>query len=317
MLSFSTDEISPSERFDHWREVRGKSLFGVTIELDRERRQSFRGRFSAHRLGVATVSTMNASSYRISRTTSDIARIQGNSLCISQQIRGGGWLNLGRGRIERVFDGDYVLGHSDLPYEASPVEMCGFDYSVMKIPVSYDMMLGIDAGDLFLGKVGTRGAASRALVALYRSLIHPESPDEDRSEDIVHLVRLALLERRRVPGGMPEIRAALRTGLRHAAQEILLRDLNHQGLSPSSVARELGISTRQVHVLFEPTGRSFSRTLTAMRLNQAEIMLKSSPGRSVADIAFASGFDSLATFYRAFRNAYGLTPVEMRMPMLA
>lgn len=288
----------------------------MTIELDRDRRHSFQGRFSAHRLGVATVSTMQASSYRISRTPSDIARIQGNSLCISHQIRGGGWLNLGRGRIERVLDGDYGLGHSDLPYEASPSHMCGFDYSVLKIPVSHEMMLGIDARDLFLGKVGTRGVVSRALLALYRSLIRSEGSDEHRSDDIIDIARLALLERRRVPGGMPEIRAALRTGLRHAAQEILQRDLDHPGLSPARVARELGISTRQVHVLFEPTGRSFSRTLTALRLTTAESMLRSSPGRSVADIAFASGFDSLATFYRAFRSAYGLTPVEMRMPAM-
>ena len=34
--------------------------------------------------------------------------------------------------------------------------------------------------------------------------------------------------------------------------------------------------------------------------------------RTVADIAYACGFDSLATFYRAFRAAYGMTPLDMR-----
>ncbi|MFX6218427.1 hypothetical protein ABTF55_21760, partial [Acinetobacter baumannii] len=41
MISFSTSEVPPDERFDHWREVRGKQLFGVTIELERERRADF------------------------------------------------------------------------------------------------------------------------------------------------------------------------------------------------------------------------------------------------------------------------------------
>ena len=41
MLSFSTDDIRPQDRFDHWCEVRGKSLLGVTIELELEKRASF------------------------------------------------------------------------------------------------------------------------------------------------------------------------------------------------------------------------------------------------------------------------------------
>jgi hypothetical protein len=45
MISFSTDELRPQDRFDHWCEVRGKSLFGVTIELEREKRADFQGRF--------------------------------------------------------------------------------------------------------------------------------------------------------------------------------------------------------------------------------------------------------------------------------
>ena len=78
------------------------------------------------------------------------------------------------------------------------------------------------------------------------------------------------------------------------------------------MARELGISLRQVHVLFEPTGQSFARTLTAMRLADASRMLVAQPARSVTDIAYRCGFDSIATFYRAFRAAYGMTPNDAR-----
>jgi hypothetical protein len=37
MFTFSTEDLRPQDRFDYG-EVRGKSLFGVTIELERERR---------------------------------------------------------------------------------------------------------------------------------------------------------------------------------------------------------------------------------------------------------------------------------------
>lgn len=51
MLTFSTEDLRPQDRFDHWCEVRGKSLFGVTIELERERRADFHGQFSAIPIG--------------------------------------------------------------------------------------------------------------------------------------------------------------------------------------------------------------------------------------------------------------------------
>ena len=47
MISFDTDGLRPHQRFDHWCEVRARELFGVTIEVPRERRPDFYGRFSA------------------------------------------------------------------------------------------------------------------------------------------------------------------------------------------------------------------------------------------------------------------------------
>jgi AraC-like DNA-binding protein len=38
----------------------------------------------------------------------------------------------------------------------------------------------------------------------------------------------------------------------------------------------------------------------------------SAPQRSISDVAFACGFESLATFYRVFRAAQGTTPGDFR-----
>ena len=78
------------------------------------------------------------------------------------------------------------------------------------------------------------------------------------------------------------------------------------------VATELGISLRQLHALFEPTGLSFARTLTAARLNEARRLLYATQERGIDEIAFACGFDSIATFYRVFRATYGMTPGDAR-----
>ncbi|WP_204325468.1 hypothetical protein, partial [Stenotrophomonas maltophilia] len=59
MITFSTDTVAPRERFDHWRDQRGKKLFGVTLELERERRASFSGHFQASTVGDATLATIS------------------------------------------------------------------------------------------------------------------------------------------------------------------------------------------------------------------------------------------------------------------
>lgn len=122
--------------------MRGKSLFGVTIELAPDRRHTFRGSFQARAIAGAVVSEMRASSYRVNRTEADIARIAGNSLCIGLQVTGSGLLHAGRDRVHAVSGGDITINYSDLPYDALPGGEAAFHYRMLKIPVDYEVMLG-------------------------------------------------------------------------------------------------------------------------------------------------------------------------------
>jgi AraC-like DNA-binding protein len=73
------------------------------------------------------------------------------------------------------------------------------------------------------------------------------------------------------------------------------------------------MSVRQLHVLFEPGGTSFAQYLLSRRLEECKVaLLNPIRRRSVTDIAFAWGFNSLATFHRALRQAFGVTPGELR-----
>ena len=47
---WSTDQVAPKERFDYWREVRAKGLFGATAELEREQRPQFFGEFALRKV---------------------------------------------------------------------------------------------------------------------------------------------------------------------------------------------------------------------------------------------------------------------------
>ncbi|MBB5054271.1 AraC-like DNA-binding protein [Afipia massiliensis] len=316
MISFSTDDLRPQDRFDHWCEVRGKSLFGVTIELERERRANFHGRFSAVTIGNAVVAEMTASSYRVGRTPADIARVASNSLSIGYQIRGPGYVDIGRGQVHRIREGDFTVSHSEQPFMGTPERSDGFHFRTLKIPLSSDILLGARAHDLAPGTLDGNTKFTRLIAAMFAALSDPHEPAASPEDDVQHIARLALLARGRLATGLPESRAALRAGYLHAARAIMKRNLHRPDLSPATVAAEIAISLRQVHVLFEPTGLSFARTLTAMRLEEARRQLQTMPARSVAEIAYACGFDSIATFYRVFRSAYGMTPGDVRMNSL-
>ncbi len=313
MLSFSTDDLPPQDRFDHWCEVRGKSLFGVTIELDRERRADFQGRFSATPIGNAVLAEMSASSYRVSRTPADIARVSSDSLSIGLQIRGPGWMKIKGDRVHSVREGDVTISHSNMSFAGTPQRSDGFDFRTLKIPLNNDLALGARTHDLFPEPLMQGARLTRLITATLGALGQDSPQSPDAAGGIESIARLALIARGRLAQGSPEGRAALRAGFLHAARDIMIRDLHRPDLTSATVAAELAISLRQVHVLFEPTGLSFTRSLTAMRLKEARRLLGITPARQVADIAYACGFDSIATFYRVFRSAYGMTPGDVRM----
>jgi AraC-like DNA-binding protein len=109
-------------------------------------------------------------------------------------------------------------------------------------------------------------------------------------------------------------RQSLRAVRLEAAKRYVEQHLAEPGLTPVSTAAALGISVRHLHLLFEPTGTSFAQYVVRRRLLQCRAGLASPIGasRSVADIAFGWGFNSLATFYRAFGREFGLPPTVLR-----
>ncbi|WP_163341837.1 helix-turn-helix domain-containing protein, partial [Escherichia coli] len=68
-------------------------------------------------------------------------------------------------------------------------------------------------------------------------------------------------------------------------------------LDAARVAGLMGISTRQLHMIFEPSGVSVARMIKTARLAEAFRLITTQPERRLTEIAFACGFDSLATFY--------------------
>jgi AraC-like DNA-binding protein len=312
MNTFSTDDVRPQDRFDHWREERSKALFGVTIELEPERRAAFEGHFSAVAVGCGTLAEMKASSYIVSRTKTDIARLAADSLSIGYQIRGPGWMDIGEGRVNFLEEGRFAVSYSDLPYRGTPKRTDGFHFRSLRVPLSAFPDLAKPARRLFSEPAAGSPQLENLFSAGFKAL-GSEGENWPAAQDSVrHVAQLALLLRGAVPAGTGRSRAALRFGQFHAARRLIAANLHRPDLSPQMIADALVISLRQLHMLFEPTGVTCARTILAMRLREARSRLAARSNETVTQIAFACGFHSIATFYRVFHAAYGITPGDAR-----
>jgi AraC-like DNA-binding protein len=315
LLRWSTDEVAPKDRFDYWREVRAKGLFGVTAELAADQREHFRGEFSLRRLGTAGFVEMRASSYRVERSAADIANAPSDSLCIYQQLSAGGWFDASGGDDFTVHRGTFATSYSDLKYRTMPTGADGFRLRILKVPVSDIAPFRSGVHDLIARPFLESATIGPLLRSCFKDLTRLQD-DTGVAPETLRLVsaltHLALIERGVLPMRSRAATEAIRVGRLSAARRLIARRLSDPNLSPARVAAELGVSVRHIHSLFEMTQMSFSQTVTAMRLTASRRMLISSPQRAIAEIAFACGFESLATFYRAFRAAFGMAPGDAR-----
>lgn len=89
---------------------------------------------------------------------------------------------------------------------------------------------------------------------------------------------------------------------------------NH-GLSLDDLSRELNVNTKYLSMaLNQVLGKSFPEFINECRLDKAKELILSDTFEqySIEAIAFESGFNSRATFYRVFKSEMGLSPSEYR-----
>ena len=107
---------------------------------------------------------------------------------------------------------------------------------------------------------------------------------------------------------------AIRAGVLQRVWQTIERSLDDPELSLHQVAALQGLSVRYVQKLFEESGQSFSSYVRRRRLDQCRSDLANPLLRdvSITSTCFRWGFNDAATFSRAFREEFGLSPREYR-----
>ena len=137
--------------------------------------------------------------------------------------------------------------------------------------------------------------------------------EEERAADLPVLLLALLLARLRRLRAVPQAAPAANTpvpGLLTRVTQIAQRGGEMPGLK--DIAKSLGISPSHLRARFRAScGVSIGRHLRRLRLEQACGLLRLGPQR-VSEIAEHCGFSSIHAFSRAFRAAYGVSPLGYR-----
>ncbi len=270
------------------------------------------------RIGTASLIELRAPVRANGRRTGHIANAPDDSLCIYQQLGSGSRFS---GNPEFcIHHGMFATSYSNLPYETAALADDGFHLRILKVPAvdlrpSQPDLVKAGLGDLVPKPFCENGALVPLLASCFRDLKETDDAREpEGARSLVQaLAQLALIERGLIRPSSRAALHALRVGRLSLARRLIARNISRSALSPRLVADLLGISVRHLHILFEATGISFAQTVTAERLAESRRLLTHPREQSISEIALACGFNSIATFYRAFQAAHGMSPGSFRI----
>ena len=315
MATWSTEDLSPHERFDGWLELRVARHGGGRAELSREQRAQFHASYATCPVGDTMVSQVRTSAYRFSRSAADIARMPVDRFVIVQQLGAGCVIDPGHDDAVHVAGGGFSTHHANVPYALLPInEQTGFHANVVAIPFARCEPFIARKCELDIRPLAAGHGIPALFECYFRSFVEQTPHLTGAAAEIAvdTLLHLALVARGLASTKAEPTRDAIRAGQLEAAQQFIARNFASTDLTPARAAQAVGISVRQLHLLFEPTGTTFSRYLLALRLNRARQLLALRPDRPVIEVALACGIESQTVFYRAFRQSFGMSPSDCR-----
>jgi len=308
-LFLSTADVLERDRFSYWREA--VNQIGLPGERDRPSETPFEGELAATFSDSLTRFRFRSSKYRVTRQSREIEPRCGDDRIWLYREIGEGSLHEDHGREFVTRSGDVIIGDPSLPGKTEALG--NYDHEIWSFPRSFlDPHLPATRHPQLLQLSGHEGLSGilvsylEALSGQVNSLAESEAAMV--ADNFCRLIAVAFGTR------TAEHSQTISETRLEEAKRYIRAHLPDPRLTPAMAAAAMKISVRHLHGLFEPTGTSFGEYVLRRRLEECRITLISAAGasRSVTDIAFAWGFNSLATFYRAFGRTFGTTPTELR-----
>ncbi|WP_019998394.1 AraC family transcriptional regulator [Aureimonas ureilytica] len=301
------DGLNAEETFEHWR-LAVASIFEAQPAAT-DYRESFRGRLLTHHLGRFLIGTSSNSPLRTRRDEALVGAVGVDHILFQLYEKGEGEFEA-EGRDGRVKAGDLVCFDLSRRHAATLSKLDTVSIVMPRTLIHLPPRTIDTAHGMVIDGASPIGALlGQQLTALAATAARVTASDLDPITSFASTllsVGLSVAGRGKVedPAGvlaltLSSIRAHIENNLADPA------------LSIDSISRHFGLSRSALYRIFEPLG-GIADYIRDRRLERAALRLASvGMGRgAVARLGLACGFPSEASFSRAFRNRYGLTPRE-------
>jgi AraC-like DNA-binding protein len=276
----------------------------------------------APRLGLAEVGSVVSLEIEVRDGGPTVERTSRRLACeqrppafgLSAVVSGAAEVDLGSRRIE-LAAGDLCLLDSTHPFR----KRMGAGYRELFLYVPYELARQARgcAMPSLAPRIAPRGSALARLLGETVASVRRHAGALG-GDELVPAIGAVLGLTNAVFGGRPVAADEAAAGHAVAWRARVLRHidayLDDPALAPAAIARELRISPRFLHRVFEDSGSSVGATILARRLERCRAMLVDPAyrHRSISEIAFALGFNSAPHFSRAFRARFGVSARALR-----
>ena len=308
-VSLSID-AGDAREFDQWR-----SGYSPLYEMDAESapaRTSFQAGVTAYNLADVVIIDGYSSATTLRRTAQTIARSTVDHIGLTIHSEGGCSLDI-EGRAIEVNPGEIFFLDMTRP---NALRTSDFKSLTLVLPRT---LLAPHVADLdsLHGLILPGASPLNQMLAAHMRMLRAQAPTLD-VPDMHAAARgtaalVAAFAGASVDGRELIAQAAAGTSL-ETCRRMIEANLHDPDMGPEFLCKKLGVSRAKLYRMFEPLG-GVSQHIQQRRLMRAYRII-ADPAQTrerISAIATRSGFTNVSAFNRTFRQAYGMSPTELRI----
>lgn len=308
-MEWSAKQSQIVQRFTNWADDLSDGY--VRLEARKTHDEPFRAMISRTDASSVYLARVAASRHEVVRSRSHIAACTDDLCCIHLQLEGVGRYTQ-RDHVQLCGPGDLAVTDITEPFKVEVFR----DFQALCFAISRELLPRnfVDRPRLTLSTTEAGRALSRTLVSYSELCMNLQSPSEIAASFGKHIVELICHASNVVTEEPPERTSTpvmLSMMLNH-----IDRHSNDPGLSALALAQKFRCSVRYVHKLFASTRGSVGEHVNNKRISVCtRDLLDNRSKRTIAEIAFAAGFNDISNFNRSFKRTNGMSPRDFRRAM--
>ncbi|GAA3228736.1 helix-turn-helix domain-containing protein [Actinocorallia longicatena] len=306
---FDTAGLPPEDRFPFWHELTAQSYFASWASSPDA--DDFLASVSGLDLGDVRVQVMTMPPVDCRRTPKLVRSDDPEQYMLGLFLDGDGTIDLAR-ESAPIRPGAFFLIDSSQPFRSRNGRSTVLSVHLPRSAVAPHVRSARGPGvRVFPAAGGVPGVLGRYLTELVRESAEYSAADRTHlAAATTSLVSAALAQwlGEREPERSRDQVLLLRI------HDFIEEHLGDPGLSPRTVAERHQLSVRQLHRVFGSSGQSVAAHIRSRRLERCRFDLAdpSLGARSIQAIAARWGFGSPSHFSTVFRDAYGVSPSDVR-----